>query len=87
VVLPDGLTASDLVAALNSKKADQVGDFFICPDTFSARFEVNQPEFPDDAWEVQSAEEATSAHDPVQAAELMKAAAEKDAVKQPGSSA
>ncbi|MDR3613825.1 MAG: hypothetical protein P4L53_09660 [Candidatus Obscuribacterales bacterium] len=81
VALPDGLTAADLVAALNSKKADQVGDFFICPDTFSARIELNQPEFPEALWEVLSAEDATSADAPAQAAESMKEGAQKDAVE------
>ena len=81
VVLPDGLTAADLLAALSSKKADQVGDFFICPDTFSVRIEDNRAEFPDENWQILSADEATFGGDLTDVGEELKAGAKRDALE------
>jgi tetratricopeptide (TPR) repeat protein len=79
VSLPNGLTAADLVAALNSKEVKEVGNFLICADTFSARVEDSTFDFSDASWEVVSAGVKTDEFDPVQAAEEMKSNARKDA--------
>jgi hypothetical protein len=79
VLLPDGLTAADLVAALNSKAADEVGDFIICRDTFSVPIESNKPEFPEDSWEVVSTDEKGFNRERGDFAAELKAGAIKDA--------